>query len=102
MRTRLRPVFLNFHAPPQHVKVFECPLNSEYPISTKISTFREKASYFEIIFKKPFFAHISENIEIQEKITLFLDLFEKNCFCPYVPKKSYIRKYQHIDKFYIF
>ena len=55
-----------------HVKVFECLPNSEYLISTSISTFREKLRFFE------FTLDISENIKIRGKGThSSLDLFEK-------------------------
>ena len=47
VRTISQPSY--FHVPPQHIKVFECPPDSEYHISTQISTLRAKGSFYEII-----------------------------------------------------
>ena len=70
---------------------------------TKILTFR-KNSFFWDHFQKSFFAHISKNINNLRKITLFWDHIEKVFFWPYMDgsfKNSllpYRRKYSHFKE----
>ena len=72
------------------------PRKSFLCINPYISVFQGKRHNFGIILKQSFLVHKFVNINISTKITLFLVIFEKVVFCPY------IGKYQHIEKSTLF
>ena len=87
-------------------------------ICQKISTFRGKRCFLEIILKKSFFAHISEKSTFEENYFFQISL-KKNFFFPKyqkistfrakgrycqisVEKNHYLPKCQHFEKNYVF